>query len=103
MKAGVIGFTRSLARELQPHNIRVNALCPGLVRRALEEGPLGLPDPAWRAKGSRKTRLRRAVPGFGSSAAGSPVRPWSSMAAMRSWQVSRAPPDIALPVQQRGN
>ena len=30
-KAGVIGFTRHLAFELGPSNIRVNALCPGTV------------------------------------------------------------------------
>ncbi len=28
-KAGVLGFTRSLARELAPHKVNVNAVCPG--------------------------------------------------------------------------
>ncbi|WP_253273012.1 SDR family NAD(P)-dependent oxidoreductase [Halomonas sp. PR-M31] len=28
-KAGVMGFTRSIARELAPHGIRVNTLVPG--------------------------------------------------------------------------
>ena len=36
-KMGVIGFTRSLARELAPFAVNVNAVCPGVTRtRALE-------------------------------------------------------------------
>jgi len=31
-KMGVLGFTRSLARELAPHGVNVNAICPGVVR-----------------------------------------------------------------------
>ncbi len=35
-KAGVIGLTRSLARELGAHNIRVNAIAPGAVQTESE-------------------------------------------------------------------
>ena len=30
-KAGVIGFSRSLAREMAPQGIRVNVIAPGLI------------------------------------------------------------------------
>ncbi len=44
-KAGVIGFTRAIARELAPHGITVNAIGPGLTRtRAVEEMPKGMID-----------------------------------------------------------
>ncbi len=37
-KSGVLSFTRSLARELAPHGVTVNAICPGAIRtRALEQ------------------------------------------------------------------
>jgi NAD(P)-dependent dehydrogenase (short-subunit alcohol dehydrogenase family) len=31
-KMGVVGFTRSLARELAPYRVTVNAVCPGAIR-----------------------------------------------------------------------
>ncbi len=39
-KAGVIGFTRSLSRELAEHRITVNAIAPGYIRtRAMDQLP----------------------------------------------------------------
>lgn len=53
-KAGVMGFTRALARELAPFHVNVNAICPGVTNtrgpkqlpketyeKALKEIPLG--------------------------------------------------------------
>jgi 3-oxoacyl-[acyl-carrier protein] reductase len=37
-KAGMLGFTRSVAREVASLNIRVNALCPGFVETNMSRG-----------------------------------------------------------------
>jgi NAD(P)-dependent dehydrogenase (short-subunit alcohol dehydrogenase family) len=34
-KAALINFAQCAARDLAPHNVRVNALCPGMVQTAL--------------------------------------------------------------------
>jgi NAD(P)-dependent dehydrogenase (short-subunit alcohol dehydrogenase family) len=51
-KMGVIGFTRSLARELAPFHVNVNAVCPGAIRtRAHDRLPKEVID-----------RVRNSVP-----------------------------------------
>lgn len=42
VKAAVINLTRSVAQELGPHNIRVNAICPGGIATPIFAGQLAL-------------------------------------------------------------
>ena len=41
-KGAVIGLTRTAAQQLGPHNINVNAICPGVTRTALSEANLAI-------------------------------------------------------------
>ena len=52
-KFAVIGLTQALAREMAPHGIRVNAICPGIVVDTAIEAQqrhYGLPETAEREK-----------------------------------------------------
>jgi 3-oxoacyl-[acyl-carrier protein] reductase len=55
-KAGIIGLTRALARELGPDNIAVNTLSPGFT---LSETQLGSSDPAYLAAASEGRAFKR--------------------------------------------
>ena len=35
-KAGLINFAQCAAKELAPHGVRVNSLCPGMVKTPLD-------------------------------------------------------------------
>jgi NAD(P)-dependent dehydrogenase (short-subunit alcohol dehydrogenase family) len=67
-KAGLINFARCAARDLAPYGVRVNALCPGMVRTALnrsvyEAWAAGQPEegrPAYEEWAEEK--IRRLVP-----------------------------------------
>jgi NAD(P)-dependent dehydrogenase (short-subunit alcohol dehydrogenase family) len=67
-KFGVIGFTQSLAKELGPSNIRVNAILPGIVEGPRIEGviraraeQIGISYPEMEKQYLDKVSLRRMV------------------------------------------
>jgi len=67
-KFGVIGLTQSLAKELGPHNIRVNAILPGIVEGERMEGvirdraaQLGVSYKEMEVEYLNKVSLRRMV------------------------------------------
>jgi NAD(P)-dependent dehydrogenase (short-subunit alcohol dehydrogenase family) len=56
-KAGLVQLVRTLAAELSPHGVRVNAIAPGVVDTPLTE-PIKR-HPAWAAAYAEKTALGR--------------------------------------------
>jgi len=67
-KMGVIGLVRTLATELGPHNVRVNAVCPGMVAGPRIEAVLarqaaarGITEEEVRAEADALSPLRRMV------------------------------------------
>jgi NAD(P)-dependent dehydrogenase (short-subunit alcohol dehydrogenase family) len=67
-KMGVIGLVRTLADELGPHNVRVNAICPGAVAGpridqvlARQAATRGITEEAARVEMTALTPLRRMV------------------------------------------
>ena len=55
-KHGVIGLTRSMAVELGPRGINVNAVCPGPIRTGMTAG---IPDEAKTIYAKRRVALKR--------------------------------------------
>lgn len=51
VKEAVLGFTRNLAREMHPHNIRVNCIAPGLIRQDRGAEKIDLPQAKLDRKG----------------------------------------------------
>ena len=57
-KAGILGLTRDLARDLGPHNIRVNSICPGCIATPMMDRTLELSaDPI-----AARERMRTSIP-----------------------------------------
>lgn len=57
-KAGILGLTRDMARDLGPHQIRVNAICPGCIDTPMMERSLGRNDDA----SSAKQKMKASIP-----------------------------------------
>jgi NAD(P)-dependent dehydrogenase (short-subunit alcohol dehydrogenase family) len=56
-KFGVVGLTMTMAIELAAHNIRVNSVCPGLIKTRLTAP--GRNDPLWTGDYLKKIPLNR--------------------------------------------
>jgi NAD(P)-dependent dehydrogenase (short-subunit alcohol dehydrogenase family) len=57
-KAGVLGLTRDMARDLGPHQIRVNAVCPGCIDTPMMERSLDRND----NPSAAKQHMESAIP-----------------------------------------
>lgn len=58
-KGGLIAFTKVLAAELAPHNIRANALCPGFIATPMTDA-LYVEDPSRRDATLARLAMNRA-------------------------------------------
>ncbi len=56
-KFGVVGLTMTMAIELGPHNIRVNSVCPGMIKTPLTRS--SYTNPAWVADYRKKIPMDR--------------------------------------------
>ena len=62
-KAGVIGFTRSLALELGPRGITVNAICPGSIDTAMIQGVIdNISKQSGRGKADVRVAMENSIP-----------------------------------------
>ncbi|MDZ4799858.1 MAG: SDR family NAD(P)-dependent oxidoreductase [Bryobacteraceae bacterium] len=75
-KAGLLGLARTAANELGPYRIRVNAVCPGLIRTRLTQGHFDDPqviEPYFRhiplGRGGEPSEVAAAVAFLASDAA----------------------------------
>ncbi len=59
-KAGIMMLTRGLAWELGPHNVRVNAIAPGLIRTEMTSGMWDVEDPDFRTNLEQQTGISGA-------------------------------------------